>query len=318
MEFHTSRSVSRRRRGFTLVELLVVIGIIAVLVGILLPALNKARRAAATVQCSSNMRQIASAMLMYINANKGKFPPASTPVIAGVFPNAWWWPNELVRGKYIQAPSVYDHPGMATTDKKFRGANIFRCPEGVDQDEVTGGGGDYPTDARNNGFSLLNDTQCAADGVGIPSWYMLVCRVQTGTNAYPTGAKAAPFMGFNSGATAADISDAGYQRTISMIRKPSEFVMIVEAANNNWVDQAANGNIYLKRLGARHGKKTADGKNAWTNFAFFDGHVGLYASEPYTRKCVDFSKYHASNPDNSLPQYYTETIFYLSKQKPNG
>lgn len=64
------------RNAFTLVELLVVIGIIAVLVGILLPALNKAHRAAATVQCASNMRQISAAMLQYIQTNKGKFPPS--------------------------------------------------------------------------------------------------------------------------------------------------------------------------------------------------------------------------------------------------
>src|SRR4051794_2304863 len=242
-----------RRFGFTLVELLVVIGIIAVLVGILLPALNKARRAAATVQCASSMRQISNAMLMYINANKGKFPPASTPAIPGPFPNGWWWPNELVRGKYVNAPNLYSHPGSTTSEKRFNSTSVFRCPEGVDQDELAGGGGEFPTDAKNNGYTIINDSQSATDGLGIASWYMLVCRVQTGSNAMPTGLKCTPFIGYNSGATAADIADAGYQRNLSMVHKGAEMVMIAEAANNNWVDQTANGNIYLKRIGARHG-----------------------------------------------------------------
>jgi prepilin-type N-terminal cleavage/methylation domain-containing protein/prepilin-type processing-associated H-X9-DG protein len=63
------------RRGFTLVELLVVIGIIAVLVAILLPALNKAREAARITQCASNMRQIGIALTAYAVSNKGWVPP---------------------------------------------------------------------------------------------------------------------------------------------------------------------------------------------------------------------------------------------------
>jgi len=62
------------RRGFTLVELLVVIGIIAVLVSLLLPALNKAREQARTVSCLSNLRQVNIAMIMYADQNKGLMP----------------------------------------------------------------------------------------------------------------------------------------------------------------------------------------------------------------------------------------------------
>ena len=73
-----------RRAGFSLVELLVVIGIIAVLLAMLLPALASARRAARAVVCGSNVRQVTLAATMYSGEHAGRFPPAAADFLANL------------------------------------------------------------------------------------------------------------------------------------------------------------------------------------------------------------------------------------------
>jgi prepilin-type N-terminal cleavage/methylation domain-containing protein len=95
-----------RKRGFTLVELLVVIGIIALLISVLLPTLGRAREHAQRVKCLANMKQIGLAMLMYANDHNGYVPPRYRLNNGTAYATTNTWGSDVGGGNAAAKPPV--------------------------------------------------------------------------------------------------------------------------------------------------------------------------------------------------------------------
>ena len=150
----------RPRLAFTLVELLVVIGIIAVLVGILLPALSRARESAITIQCMSNLRQFAIADQMYVNQYNWHMPgwwvsdgaPANTQAFNAAFDRSWPGITDFRKtlGMPILYPlsvGYYDAVANPATKPGYRCyvTKKWTCPDALRALDASPPGGDPDT-----------------------------------------------------------------------------------------------------------------------------------------------------------------------------
>jgi len=293
------------RRGFTLVELLVVIGIIAVLISILLPSLNKAREAGNQVKCLANMRSISQAFISFTNDHKGlmpgragtggtKYNPGGTIVNGGAtngpIENADWicWQRKIdpidgvanggATDGNISYSSVAPYLGVKAIDTTgdFARANItaeklqelFRCPSDdlrMRPNMVTGGQGAYRYSYAAN------------------DWYMNPIQ-----NTFAAGfAKEDRYGGTK------------FTGKITSVKTPAEKVMLVctdeltlsdgifKASPANWAAGMCN------MVSSRHEKKVVSAasnanpaalnKDARGNVSFVDGHAEFFSRKDALR-----------------------------------
>jgi len=225
-----------RCAAFTLVELLVVIGIIAVLLAILLPSVSRARGHANQIACANNEKQIAAAIFMYVNDNHGQlpliispFPPNQTPFEAIYmildstvdFENGVLWP--------------YVAPDVDTRQK------IFNCPSDpdpkyVDPRQLAPG---YSSTLRNFSYCLTYELDKCSAGAALLSGSAI--HGLAGVHAMP----------------------------VTMVRHPDQKFLVIEDYAPGTISNPAD--VYLANAGGILANLTSR-HSGMANIAFFDGH----------------------------------------------
>lgn len=251
---HASPTIRLRRLygpGFTLVELLVVIGVIAILIALLLPALNRAREAARVTVCLSNLRQISYAATMYFNQNKNMFPVDYD-----------WRPDGTLigyRSQFAIDAMSYHMTGRWPAAAGGVGSQALRCPNGPK--------GDYDYWRHSYGFNNAWGGWCNQPGK--PSRVSQVPASSTKVLAL----------------------DYPYQAIEFAFNTPAvwHFDHFIPGAGSNGATIASgpigpnfaeNWNDFHR---GRHGGRTANSLKV--NVLFVDGHAETMSSKVVTQQC---------------------------------
>lgn len=262
---HAKISDARRRRrpGFTLVELLVVVSIIAVLVSFLLPALMRARTAAETTACLSNLRQIGMACTNYSSENKGCIIPGHYDPKADGAPNIsqvdYWFTILAVCG-YVPKSTLQDNSNPVLTP-----SSIFICPSSRDS----------TAPALLFDHPRLIQSWKLAPGANPPTDNKVVA-CSYGMNASPNAKFNTPAicLPYGDNASLGTLPAAPWSWSLpKRVRDAARMAFIVDGYGGTQLDSnnADPTNVWtLQRIDARHERRTK------TNVLFFDGHAATY------------------------------------------
>jgi len=244
--------ITSRRTAFTLVELLVVIGIIALLISILLPSLTAAREQANSVKCLSNLRQLGVAAAAYTSQNRGYLIPAD--VSDKKFPASL--PYQDVNETWatiLVAEGLLTYPDVASTTVPPGDDTVFRCPSGVLENTAVTYNSTTVPDSRKDGrgaMAVVHTSTRLMPNKNIFAWY--------GINATNNTGYRTPFFR----TTIETDGRVTGTRKSNEVRNASEMVFLFDGLYGlNYLTTNAN------RINARHNNQKI------TNIAFVDGHA---------------------------------------------
>jgi prepilin-type N-terminal cleavage/methylation domain-containing protein/prepilin-type processing-associated H-X9-DG protein len=238
----TNGSRRATRRGFTLVELLLVITILGILMGLLFPAVTAALEAAESLGCRSNLKEIAQAALKYSSDHQGLIVPALEEA------SGLRWANTLVLQGYIEAPNLHGKSYDAVKQD-----TILLCPSTVSVQAKTS---DNP-----------NPNEDAALG-----WYLVESPTHKVACSYYWNGSERKDLEYLRQLPSIIIPSAApsrnaYVHYLSEIQQRTSFVMAMDGTFT--YEEGKRG-----RIAARH--RGDYGSHSRTNIVFYDGHVEEY------------------------------------------
>ncbi|NBO91856.1 MAG: DUF1559 domain-containing protein [Planctomycetia bacterium] len=297
-------SCQRQRKGFTLIELLVVIAIIAILIGLLLPAVQKVREAAARMQCSNNLKQLGIALHAF-HDGQGRLPPGCSNDVApnGNGGNGWGSSWKVYILPYIEQDNIFRAWQMNNNSGYVNGTNMsqtvplvhrmtikpYRCPSSTIPD--------FYISSNNNGAIQMMTSYTGVAGSTIDAGVAAMTECCNGTGNIVSGGGV---LFANSQVKLTDITD-GTSNTIMVAEMsdhlrdannqpiPGNYTAITSQGPHGWTmgcATSASGAVNIRQFNCTTvrwsinqrglGNSAANGSNENTgmNIPFSSGHTG--------------------------------------------